>query len=113
MVRTARAVRVAAAVTLLLAASMSFGADRSPAGTPRRPRANPPGHEAARPAPRGERRKGEARLDAVKIVGSAEHPAILFFLPRAKFQLLPLRPEPDGESRILRDDKHSGEPPGS
>ncbi len=113
MVRSARAVRIAAAVTLLLAASTSFGADRSPAGPSRRPRENPQKRESTRPIPRAERKRSEARLDAVKIVGSAEQPAILFFLPRAKFRLLPLRPEPGRESRILRDDKHSGEPPGS
>ncbi len=113
MVRTARAVRFAAAVTLLLAATISFGADRSPAGPSKRPREGPHKREPARPTPRGERKRSEARLDAVRIVGSAEQPAILFFLPRAKFRLLPLRPESGGESRILRDDKHSGDPPGS
>ena len=113
MVRSARAIRIAAGVTLLLAASMSFGADRSPAGPSRRPREAPKKRDGAGPSPRGDRKGSEARLDAVKILGSAEHPAILFFLPRAKFRLLPLRPEADPGARILRDDKLSEEPPGS
>lgn len=113
MVRSARAFRFAAGVTLLLAASLSFGADRKPVGPSRKPRENPQKRDAAGPTSRGDRKGGEARLEAVKIIGSAEYPAVLFFLPRAKFRLLPLRPEPDAGSRILRDDKLSGEPPGS
>ncbi len=113
MVRAARAIRYAAAVTLLLAASVSFGADRSPAGPSRRPREKPHARDAGRPAHRGEKKTGEARLDAVTIVGSAERPAILFFLPRARFRLLPLRPDAAPEATFLRDDKLSGEPPGS
>ncbi len=114
MGRAARAIRLAAAVTVVLAASISYGADRAPAGASRRPREAPQKRDAAAPAPspRGARKGGEARLDAVKIVGSPEHPAILFFLPRAKFRLLPLRPEPDPASVILRDDKRFREPPG-
>lgn len=113
MVRSARAIRIAAGVTLLLTASLSFGADRPPAGPSRRPREAPQKRDGAGPSQRGDRKVGEARLDAVKILGSAEHPAILFFLPRAKFRLLPLRPEPDPGARILRDDKLSEETPGS
>ncbi len=113
MGRAARTIGIAAAVTLLLAASVSFGADPSPSGASRRPRETGRKREAVRPAPRGDRKRGEARLEAVKIVGSAEHPAILFFLPRAKFRLLPVRPEPAAETRVLQDDIRSGEPPGS
>ncbi len=113
MVRTARAIRLAAAVILLVAASTSFAADRPAAGQSRPRREKPQARDAARPASRGDRKTGEVRLDAVKIVGSAERPAILFFLPRAKFRLLPLRPEADAGARFLRDDKFSGEPPGS
>ncbi len=111
MVRSARAIRFAAGVIVFLAASMSFGADRPPAGPSPGTRENPRKQERASPSPRGGRKGGEARLDTVKIIGHAERPAILFFLPRAKFRLLPLRPEP--ETRILRDDKASGELPGS
>ncbi len=113
MVRAARAARFAAAVIVLAAASTCFAADRSPAGRSRPHREKPQARDAARPSSRGEKAGGEARLDEVKIVGSAERPAILFFLPRAKFRLLPLRPEPDAGTRFLRDDKFSGEPPGT
>lgn len=113
MVRSARAIRFAAGLTLLLAASISFGADRPPAGPTPGTRESPQKREGAGPSPRRDRKQGEARLDTMKIVGSAEHPAILFFLPRAKFRLLPLRPEPDPGTRILRDDKLTWEPPGS
>ncbi|MGE5189742.1 MAG: hypothetical protein ACM3NF_06765 [Gemmatimonadota bacterium] len=113
MVRATRAVRIAAGVTLVLAASLSFAADRQPAaprpaapGTPRK-------REAAPPARRAGKKPEEARLDAVKIVGAAERPAILFFLPRAKFRLLPMPPEPDPAARILQDDKLSADGPGS
>ena len=114
MGRSARAIRFATGVILLLlTAPASFGADRSPAGPSRRPRETPNKRDGATTSPRGDRKGGEVRPDAMKIFGSAEHPAILFFLPRAKFRLLPLRPEPDPKTRILHDDKLSGEPPGS
>ncbi len=112
MGRPARAIGCAAAVALALAASVAFAADRAPAGAARRARDIPQKREGAVPSPRGARKGGEARLDAVQIVGSAERPAILFFLPRAKFRLLPLRPEPDPASLILRDDKLTREPLG-
>ena len=112
MVRSAWAIRIAAGWTFVLAASLSFGADRSPAG-PSRPREAPQKRDRAESPPRGDWKGSEARLDAVKIIGSAEHPAILFFLPRAKFRLLPLRPEPDPAARLLRHDKLSEEPPGT
>ena len=113
MVRSARAIRFAAGVILLLAAPVSFGADRSPDAPSRRSRETPQKRDGAGASPRGDRKVGESRLDAVNIYGIAEHPAILFFLPRAKFRLLPLRPETDPGALILRDDKFSGEPPGS
>lgn len=113
MVRSPRAVRLAAGVTLLLTASLSFGADAPPAGPPQGSPETRRNREGPAPARAGGRKAGEARLDAVRIVGAAEYPAILFFLPRGKFRLLPLRPEPDPAARILRDDKLSGEPPGS
>jgi hypothetical protein len=71
-------IAAAAAVALLLSAPLAFG-------------------EAA---------KGKSlhRLGEVRIVGSAEHPGVLFFLPRAKFRLLPVRERHGGKERILRDD---------
>ncbi len=112
MGRPSRAIGCAAAVALLLAAAVAFGADRAPAGAARRGRDVPQKRDATAPSPRGARKGGEVRLDAVQIVGSAERPAILFFLPRAKFRLLPLRPEPDPASLLLRDDKLTREPLG-
>ncbi len=69
MGRLARAIRFAAGVILLLAASASFAADRSPAGPARRPREAPQKRDGAAPSPRGERKGAEVRLDAMKIVG--------------------------------------------
>ncbi len=57
------------------------------------------------------RKKGDARLGEVEILGSAEHPQILFFLPRAKFRLLPLRDDEGEKKIILLDDKVKGENP--
>ncbi|MBF8260199.1 MAG: hypothetical protein HW377_2573 [Actinobacteria bacterium] len=55
----------------------------------------------------GEAAKGKTvhRLGEVKIVGSVEHPGVLFFLPRAKFRLLPVRDRHGGTERLLRDDR--------
>jgi hypothetical protein len=50
-------------------------------------------------------------LDEVRILGSVEHPGVLFFLPRAKFRLLPVREEHDWRERILRDDRDKEEIP--
>jgi len=44
-------------------------------------------------------------LGEVKILGSAETPGVLFFLPRAKFRLLPYRMETDWKKKIRMDDK--------
>lgn len=44
-------------------------------------------------------------LGEVKILGSAEHPGVLFFLPRARFRLLPYRPEIDWKKLIRMDDR--------
>jgi hypothetical protein len=59
----------------------------------------------------GGRKKGDATLGEVEILGSAEHPQILFFLPRAKFRLLPLGDDDGGKNIILLDDKIKGENP--
>lgn len=57
------------------------------------------------------RTKGTYRLDEVKIHGSAEIPGVLFFLPRAKFRLLPFRNDRDWRNHLLVDDKIMGEVP--
>jgi hypothetical protein len=54
--------------------------------------------------------KTAVRLDEVRITGSPEHPGVLFFLPRARFHLLPLRTEQDGGEALLRDDREKGAP---
>jgi hypothetical protein len=59
------------------------------------------------------RKRGDAMLGEVEILGSAEHPQVLFFLPRAKFRLLPLRDDEVGKKIILLDDKGKGENPQS
>ncbi len=112
MGRAARAGVVVAAVILVLAATISLAADRAPAGASGRARESARKRQTAAPQTHGARKGGEARLDTVNIVGSAEHPSILFFLPRAKFRLLPLRPDADPASLLLRDDKRSRETPG-
>ncbi|MBI5904831.1 MAG: hypothetical protein HZB86_04685 [Deltaproteobacteria bacterium] len=53
---------------------------------------------------------GAVRLDEVRITGSPEHPGILFFLPRTRFRLLPLRTERDDAGDMLRDDREKGAP---
>ncbi len=58
------------------------------------------------------RKQGKYSLGDVEILGSAEHPQVLFFLPRAKFRLLPM-PETEREKKtILMDDKVMGDRPG-
>ena len=94
MGRTAGTIRALVALTLLAAANPSFPGEDA-------------GGKRARPSagklPRG---KTAYSLGEVKILGSAEHPGVLFFLPRAKFRLLPYRPpEIDWKDRILRDDR--------
>lgn len=93
MGRMAWTVRALVALTLLAAASPAF---------PKEPGTAKPSAGTAAAAPG---KNPKYTLDEVKILGSAEHPGVLFFLPRAKFRLLPYRPEPDWKKRILLDDK--------
>jgi hypothetical protein len=58
------------------------------------------------------RKKGDARLGEVEILGNPEHPQILFFLPRTKFRLLPFQGDEGTKKTILLDDKIKGENPG-
>lgn len=93
-----RTLAVAAAV-LIAFASAASGAE--------------PKTEKKRDAGRTEsgRKKGDYSLGEVQILGSAEHPQVLFFLPRAKFRLLPFSENEGGKKIILRDDKGKGEKP--
>jgi hypothetical protein len=54
--------------------------------------------------------KGAVRLDEVRITGSPEHPGVLFFLPRARFHLLPLWTEGDGKDPLPAEDREKGAP---
>lgn len=54
--------------------------------------------------------KGAVRLDEVRITGSPEHPGVLFFLPRARFHLLPLRTGGDGGDPPPAEDREKGAP---
>ncbi len=68
-----------------------------------------PGTAATTPPPvRGG--KGAVRLDEVRITGTPEHPGVLFFLPRARFHLLPLRTEGDGKDPLPAEDREKGAP---
>lgn len=64
---------------------------------------------AAGPPPRGKKKapapkSGYRQLEEVRIVGNPERPEVLFFLPRAKVRLLPMRTATDWRGEILRDD---------
>ena len=86
------------ALTLLLGAPASGQTPTGTAGKGRKP-------ESA------ERRRMPLQLEAVSITGTPEHPAILFFLPRAKFRLLPFRTGRDWKERLLTDTKEVGDAP--
>lgn len=58
-----------------------------------------------------EKRRAPLQLEAVSITASPEQPAILFFLPRAKFRLLPLRTEQDWKARIVTETREMGDTP--
>ncbi|GAB4363495.1 MAG: hypothetical protein Kow00128_04300 [Deltaproteobacteria bacterium] len=68
-----------------------------------------PGETGGRGGASGRMSPGPGRkaytLGEVRILGSAEHPGVLFFLPRARFRLLPYRPEIDWKKRIQMDDR--------
>jgi len=54
--------------------------------------------------------KEGVRLEEVRITGSPEHPGVLFFLPRARFHLLPLRMDGDGKEPLPSDGREKGAP---
>lgn len=54
--------------------------------------------------------KEDVRLEEVRITGSPEHPGVLFFLPRARFHLLPLRTEEDGKDPLPAKGREEGAP---
>jgi hypothetical protein len=90
---------VLAALILLPAAGIA--ADAPPVQAAPKPAAAPP---AARDG------KGAVRLDEVRITGSPEHPGVLFFLPRTRFHLLPLRTGKAAEEPPPGKDRGKGAP---
>ena len=62
------------------------------------------------PSPAAGKGKETVRLDEVKISGSPEYPGVLFFLPRTRFHLLPLRPEMEGMESFPRENRQKGSP---
>lgn len=92
MGRMARATRALVPLILLVVAVPAFPGDAGNRG----------GAPGRKPLAKG---KTAYTLGEVKILGSAETPGVLFFLPRAKFRLLPYRMETDWKKRIRMDDK--------
>jgi hypothetical protein len=92
----------AAAVALILLAAAPAPAAEAPGREPSPPRASGKG-KGSPPPERGKGGEGERRLEEVRITGTAESPDVLFFLPRARFRLLPPRPERDWKERLLAD----------
>jgi hypothetical protein len=55
--------------------------------------------------------KGAVRLEEVQITGTPEHPGVLFFLPRARFHLLPFRAEGNGKKPTPSSGREKPAPP--
>jgi len=93
---------VLAALILLPAAGIA--ADRPPVAA-----SSKPGTAATAP-PSVRNGKVAVRLEEVMITGSPEHPGVLFFLPRARFHLLPLRTGADGNVPLPPEGREKGAP---
>lgn len=93
---------VLAALILLPAAGTA--ADPPPAAASSKPAA------ATTASPAAGTGKSAVRLDEIRITGSPEHPGVLFFLPRARFHLLPLQTEGDGKDPLPAEDRKKGAP---
>jgi hypothetical protein len=92
--------RVAGKIFAVVSVALFLATASSGAEAPRAAKGRPPG------------RKGDLRrLEEVKITGSPEHPEVLFFLPRARFRLLPMGPDRDWKEEMLRNDREKGAPP--
>ena len=61
-------------------------------------------------SPKTRNGKEAVRLEEVRITGSPEHPGVLFFLPRARFHLLPLRTGGDGKDPLPANGREEGAP---
>jgi hypothetical protein len=94
---------------IVLAALILLPAAGSAADPPPVAASSKPGHATTAPST-GRDGKGAVRLDEVRITGSPEHPGVLFFLPRARFHLLPLRTGGDGKDPLPAEDREKGAP---
>lgn len=93
---------VLAALILLPAAGVA--ADPPPVAASSKP------DSATAASPPARNGKGAVRLEEIRITGSPEHPGVLFFLPRARFHLLPLRTEGDGKDPLPAEGREKGVP---
>jgi len=98
MVRMAKKIALLALIPAFLAGSARGEPPPSPPKPPAPSATLSPGRDG----------KGAVRLEEVRITGSPEHPGVLFFLPRARFRLQPLREDPDGKGAFLREDREKG-----
>lgn len=79
---------------ILLFAASGVRAERLPDPSARKP------GDAGPASSSGGGGKGPVRLEEITITGSPEHPGVLFFLPRARFHLLPLRDAEDSKEPV-------------
>ncbi|MFA6147412.1 MAG: hypothetical protein WC899_04305 [bacterium] len=93
---------VLAALILLLGTGAA--ADPPPAAASTKPGA------ATAPSPAARSGKSAVRLEEIRITGSPEHPGVLFFLPRARFHMLPLQTEGDGKDPLPAKGRGKGTP---
>ena len=90
---------------LILLPAPGFAADPPPVAA-----ASTPGTPTTVSPPVARNGKAAVRLEEMRITGSPEHPGVLFFLPRARFHLLPLRAEGDGKDPLPAEDREKGAP---
>lgn len=62
------------------------------------------------PSPAARSGNSAVRLEEIRITGSPEHPGVLFFLPRARFHLLPLQAGEAGKDPQPAKDRGKGTP---
>ena len=89
---------------LILLPAAGVAADSPPVAASSNPGAATSGSPAARNG------KEAVRLEEVRITGSPEHPGVLFFLPRARFHLLPLQTAVDGKDPLPATGREKGAP---
>ena len=90
--------------TLILLLGTGAAAEPPPAAASSKPGAG------SAPSPAARSGNSAVRLEEIRITGSPEHPGVLFFLPRARFHLLPLRTEGDGKDPVPAEGREKGAP---